>query len=154
MIELKRILIATDFSDHAKVAMQYAGALADVFEAELILCHVIATEHWLSQLPPGGEGYFPPNFSELEENKTRNTCQQLIAELGIKDGRVIIPHGSPFVEIIKAARSEDADLIVIGTHGRGAVAHMLLGSVAEKVVRKAPCPVLTVREGEHDFVLP
>ena len=59
-----------------------------------------------------------------------------------------------FVEIIKAARSEDADLIVIGTHGRGAVAHMLLGSVAEKVVRKAPCPVLTVREGEHDFVLP
>ncbi len=62
--------------------------------------------------------------------------------------------GSPFFEIVRAAKREDADLVIVGTHGRGAIAHVLLGSVAEKVVRKAPCPVLTVREGVHDFVMP
>lgn len=76
----------------------------------------------------------------------------MLDESGIGDDRVIIPHGSPCVEIVKSAC--DVDLIVIGTHCWGAMAHMLLGSVAEKVVRKAPRPVLTVREGEHDFVLP
>jgi len=63
-------------------------------------------------------------------------------------------HGAPVLRIIEYARDESIDLIVIGTHGRGAAAHLLLGSVAEKVVRKAPCPVLTVRTGEHGFVHP
>jgi nucleotide-binding universal stress UspA family protein len=62
--------------------------------------------------------------------------------------------GSPFVEIIRYARAQQVDLIVMGTHGRGPVEHMLLGSVAEKVVRKASCPVLTVRSPQHEFVHP
>ena len=62
--------------------------------------------------------------------------------------------GSPFVEIIRYAMSHDVDLIVMGTYGLGPIAHMLMGSVAEKVVRKAPCPVLTVRRPEHEFVMP
>jgi nucleotide-binding universal stress UspA family protein len=62
--------------------------------------------------------------------------------------------GTPFVEIVRYARREVIDLIVMGTHGRGAIAHMLLGSVAERVIRKAPCPVLTVRPEEHEFVMP
>jgi nucleotide-binding universal stress UspA family protein len=62
--------------------------------------------------------------------------------------------GHPFVEIIKHAKEGDADMIIMGTHGRGAIAHMLLGSVAEKVVRTAPCPVLTVRHPEHKYVHP
>jgi len=62
--------------------------------------------------------------------------------------------GNPFVEIIRYARAHEIDLIVLGTHGRGPVAHMLLGSVAEKVVRKSPCPVLTVRPAQHEFVMP
>jgi nucleotide-binding universal stress UspA family protein len=62
--------------------------------------------------------------------------------------------GSPFVEIVRYARDEKIDLIIMGTHGRGPIAHMLLGSVAERVVRKAPCPVLTVRQSQHEFVLP
>ena len=68
--------------------------------------------------------------------------------------RLVMRRGSPFVEIVRYAKSENIDLIVMGTHGRGPIAHMLLGSVAEKVVRKAPCPVLTVRHPEHEFVMP
>jgi nucleotide-binding universal stress UspA family protein len=60
--------------------------------------------------------------------------------------------GSPFFEIVRYAEEQQIDLIVIGTHGRGPIGHMLLGSVAEKVVRKSPCPVLTVRQPQHDFV--
>ena len=154
MIELKRILVATDFSDHARQALRYAAALADSFDSVVILCHVVAAEHWLSQLPPNGESYFPANFPESEERESRATCSHLLEEFDIKNCRVVVSHGSPFAEIVKTARAENVDLIVIGTHGRGAIAHMLLGSVAERVVRKASCPVLTVREGEHDFVMP
>jgi nucleotide-binding universal stress UspA family protein len=62
--------------------------------------------------------------------------------------------GSPFVEVVRYAREENVDIVVLGTHGRGAIAHMLLGSVAERVVRKAHCPVLTVRQPAHEFVMP
>ena len=62
--------------------------------------------------------------------------------------------GVPFLEMIRYAKAKEMDMIVMGTHGRGAIAHMLLGSTAEKVVRKAPCPVLTVRDEEHEFVMP
>ena len=62
--------------------------------------------------------------------------------------------GPPFVEIIRYAKEHDVDLLIMGTHGRGGLAHMLLGSVAEKVVRKSPCPVLTVRPDQHQFAMP
>ena len=155
MIELKKILVATDFSEHSRTALQYGAALAEAFGAEVVLCHVVAKADILSQLPPGGDGYyFPPNFAEVQEQQAREESQRWMADAGVSNGRVITRNGSPFVEIVRLAREEDADPIVVGTHGRGAVAHMLLGSVAEKVVRKAPCPVLTVREREHQFVMP
>ena len=66
----------------------------------------------------------------------------------------VVRQGPPFLEIVRYAQEANIDLIVLGTHGRGGLAHMLLGSVAEKVVRKAPCPVLTVRHPEHEFVAP
>ena len=62
--------------------------------------------------------------------------------------------GSPFLQVVRMARKEGVDLIVMGTHGRTGLAHVLMGSVAEKVVRKAPCPVLTVKHPEHEFVMP
>ena len=67
---------------------------------------------------------------------------------------MLVEIGTPFVEVVCVARKEDIDLIIVGTNGRRAVAHMLRGSVAEKVVRKAPCPVLTIRQGEHDLAMP
>jgi nucleotide-binding universal stress UspA family protein len=66
----------------------------------------------------------------------------------------LVREGTPFYEIITCAKELEVDLIILGTHGRGPFAHMLMGSVAEKVVRKAPCPVLTVRHPEHEFVHP
>ncbi len=154
MINLKRILVATDFSDHAAVAVKYAAALAEAFEAEVILTHVVEAPDLISQIPPTGEGYFPPNFQEQHRQAAEAECQKILSNSGVANGRVLTVEGSPFYEIVRAAKSEDADLVIVGTHGRGAIAHVLLGSVAEKVVRKAPCPVLAVREGEHDFVMP
>lgn len=154
MIEIKRILVATDFSDHARTALEYAAYCAKAFEAEVLLCHVVPEPDVLSQLPPGGEGYFPPNFTEMQEKAARKEGERWLSDAGISGGRFVTASGTPFVEIIRMAREEQADLIVLGTHGRGAIAHLLLGSVAEKVVRKAPCPVLTVRHQDHKFELP
>lgn len=154
MIDLKRILIATDFSKHSQVALNYAAAFGKAFNAEVILCHVLESPDFLSQLPPVAEGYFPPNLTEIQEKHARVQCEQILASVGLSQARVLLLHGNPYGEIVKAAKTEDVDLIIVGTHGRGAIAHILLGSVAEKIVRAAPCPVLTVRSGEHDFAAP
>lgn len=154
MIDLKRILVATDFSQHSQVALKYAAAFGKAFSAEVVLCHVLEKPDFLSQLPPIAEGYFPPNLVEIQEKHARVQCEQVLATAGLSQARVLLLHGNPTQEIAKAAKDENADLIIVGTHGRGAIAHILLGSVAEKIVRSAPCPVLTVRSGEHEFVTP
>ena len=154
MIDLKRILTATDFSQPSHVALRYAAAFAKAFSAEVLLCHVLEKPDFISSLPPVAEGYFPPNLAEIQEKHARVQCEQILADTGLSHARVLLLHGSPAHEIAKAAAAENADLIIVGTHGRGAIAHLLLGSVAEKVVRSAPCPVLTVRSGEHEFVTP
>jgi len=154
MINLKRILVATDFSRHSEVALRYATAFAKAFEAEVILCHVLERPDFISSLPPVSEGYFPPNLAELQEKHARVKCEEVLAAAGLSHARVLLLHGSPSAETVKAAQEEDVDLIIVGTHGRGAIAHMLLGSVAERIVRTAQCPVLTVRLGEHEFVTP
>jgi len=70
------------------------------------------------------------------------------------DVEAIVTQGIPFAEIISTAKEKEIDMIVIGSHGRTGISHMMLGSVSEKVVRKAPCPVLTVRQSDHEFVMP
>ncbi len=152
MINLKRILVATDFSQHSRLALKYAATLAQAFGAEVVLCHVLEKPDFLSTLPPVMEGYFPPNLAELHEKHARAEAEAQLAQAGIKTGRIVLPHGNPAAETVAAAKKEQADLLVVGTHGRGALTHLLLGSVAEKIVRTAGCPVLTVRQGEHDFV--
>lgn len=154
MIDLKRILVATDFSKHSQVALQYAAAFGKAFSAEVILCHTLEKPDFLSQLPPVAETYFPPNLTEIQEKHARVQCEQVLAAAGLSQARVLLVHGNPSAEITRAAKEENVDLVIVGTHGRGALAHILLGSVAEKVVRAAPCPVLTVRSGEHEFVAP
>jgi nucleotide-binding universal stress UspA family protein len=154
MIELKRILTATDFSPASQVALKYAVAFSQAFQAEVILTHVLENPDLLAGLPPVAEGYIPPNLAELQEQHARVQCEQVLAQAGLSKARLLLLHGNPAKEIAQAAAREQADLIIVGTHGRGAIAHLLLGSVAEKVVRLAPCPVLTVRPGEHEFVTP
>lgn len=152
MIAIKRILVPTDFSDQGKTALMYAAAFADQFGAAVDLLHV------LEPVPPGAL----LSYISLEELKKgmRADAEKQLDELKANWSdfafpvNLIVADGHPFVEIIKHAKQSNADLIILGTHGRGAIAHMLLGSVAEKVVRKAPCPVLTVRHPEHEFVRP
>jgi nucleotide-binding universal stress UspA family protein len=154
MISLKKILVADDFSPHSEVALQYAAEFARAFQADVMVCHVVEGAGLLSQLPPGGEAYFPPNLTEIQERAAREQLAGRLPQFGLPAAAVQVPVGKPFVEIVRLAKEEDADLLIIGTHGRGAIAHALLGSVAERIVRKAPCPVLTVRRGEHEFVMP
>lgn len=154
-ISLKKILVATDFSEHAILAVRYGVAMAGQFSSELTLCHVVPYPDLISQLPPMAEAYIPSDMHTMHVRTAEEQGQRLIAEYceGVPTS-FKIASGSPFVEIVRLAKEERSDLLIIGTHGRGAVAHMLLGSVAERVVRKAPCPVLTVRSGQHDFVQP
>jgi nucleotide-binding universal stress UspA family protein len=155
MIQLKHILLPTDFSDTADVALKYSRSFADTFNASLTILHVIMDPFVHGAT---GEGYVPdlPAFRNELANQARTRLNTLLtdAERQRFRAQLVVKFGSPFIEIVLYANSEGIDLIVMGTHGRGPVAHMLMGSVAEKVVRKAPCPVLTVRHSKHEFVMP
>ena len=150
-MKLERILAPTDFSDTAHHALGYARDLATQFKGTLHLLHVVPDP--MSQ-PWAGEasGIVIPDLLKAWEAD----AQKRLAELKPRDVSTerATRVGHAFVEIIRYARANEIDLIVMGTHGRGAVKHMLLGSVAERVVRKAPCPVLTVRHPGHTFVMP
>jgi nucleotide-binding universal stress UspA family protein len=125
--------------------------MADAFGAKLHLLHVLV--NWV---PDGDFPASPQLYQQMEQAAQSQMDRQLTAEEKTKyQARLEMVSGlSEFVEIIRYAKEQNIDLLVLGTHGRGAIAHMLMGSVAEKVVRKAPCPVLTVRHPEHEFVMP
>lgn len=152
MIEFKTILLPTDFSEPSLDATRYAIELARRFGATLHLLNVI--EDPVFYLPIFDSSPLPSReeFEQFAQTRLDNwILPEDAAGLSIERRWA---HGKPFVEIVRHAREHAVDLIVVGTHGRGPAAHMLLGSVAEKVVRKAPCPVLTVRPGDHEFVHP
>ena len=155
MIDLHRILIPTDFSKFSQVALNYASAFAEKFAAELYLLHVIQD---LSVFIPDMITVAPPPVPTVEQ--MTKAVQEAFDRL-IKDNRLErfqihrdVREGTPFYEIVHYAKEQNIDLIIMGTHGHTGLTHMLLGSVTEKVVRKAPCPVLTVRHPEHEFVHP
>ena len=152
MIELKNILLPTDFSEPSLHATQYAVELAKRFGARLYVLNVI--EDPVIYMPMFES--FPLPSREEFETYAQTRLDNWILPDDAEDIEVetLWVHGRPFVEIVRAAREYDADLIVVGTHGRSAPAQLLLGSVAEKIVRKAPCPVLTVRPEGHQFVMP
>lgn len=155
MIALQKILVPTDFSDASACALRYGRALAEAFGASLHLLHVVenlvahawTAEVYVTALPGLLEEVEREAIERINGLLTPSERAALRAELAVVGG-------SPFLEIIRYARASQIDLIVMGTHGRGPVEHMLLGSVAEKVVRKAGCPVLTVRHPQHEFVRP
>ncbi|MDB5385516.1 MAG: hypothetical protein JWM11_1162 [Planctomycetaceae bacterium] len=144
---------ATDFSETAACAVEHAVVVAKAFWATLHVLHVLEVE-----IPDALEGlnYLPLNYFEEIEKRAPEQLKKVIAH-EIRESQpvnLVIRRGVPFLEIIRYARDQKIDLIVMGTHGRGAVAHALMGSVAEKVVRKSPCPVLTIRHPQHQFVMP
>ena len=153
-MQIKTILFPTDFSNGARAAMDHAISLAKDYQAKLILLYVI-------QDISIAEWYIPSTISagELIEDMQKSAWQEMdkwIDEVSkqVKDVEKMVVRGVPFVEIIQTAKERNADLIVIGTHGRTGIDHMLFGSTAEKVVRKAACPVLTVRIAGKEFKMP
>jgi universal stress protein A len=155
MIQIKNVLVPTDFSEPSDVALRYGKAFAESFQAGLHLIHVLDESAlvypWTS--PDGTPIALGAARSEME-NMIKDRLSKILsdAEREKYSARVSTLCGSPFMEIVAYAKAQNIDLIVMGTHGRGPIAHMLMGSVAEKVVRKAPCPVLTVRHPEHEFI--
>ena len=155
MIALKNILVATDFSEPSGAALAYGRALARTFKATLHVLHVVDN---LSSAVYGAEGYVAamPALQKDMEDAARRQLDKLLGtdEPAVPTRRTLLISPAPAATIVDYARQEQIDLIVTGTHGRGAVAHLLMGSVAEHVVRTAPCPVLTVRHPEREFVIP
>jgi nucleotide-binding universal stress UspA family protein len=145
----KVILVPTDFSDPSNEALAYAKDLAETFNASIHLLHVV--ENPLAQ-PWALETYDMSLDAVLADFKAYGQ-QQLEKTMPAPDRKkynaeLAIGVGSPFSEIRDYANAHHVDLIVMGTHGRGGLAHAMLGSVAERVVRYAPCPVLTIRQGD------
>ncbi len=155
MIDLHRILVPTDFSKFSQTALTYAAAFAEKFNAELTLLHVVQD---LALFIPDMITVTPPLAPSVDQMTAaaQAAFDRLIQENHLQHLTIqrAVRQGTPFYEIIQAARERDIDLIVMGTHGHSGLAHVLLGSVTEKVVRKSPCPVLTVRHPEHEFVHP
>lgn len=153
-MQIKTILFPTDFSQGARAAMDYALSLAGDYQARLILLYVI-------QDISIAEWYIPSSLSvtdlvEEMEKSASIEIEKWASETAakVKSVEKIVMRGVPFVEIIRTAKEKNVDMIVIGTHGRTGIDHMLFGSTAEKVVRKAPCPVLTVRMAGKEFKMP
>ncbi len=152
MINLKKILVPTDFSESAAQALRYGISFACEYKAELRLLHVVET------LSVGyASDLFPVPMAEVFDEIAGYAQTELdklasvAAERGVAARKEVI-QGKPPSEIIRYARENAIDMIVLGTHGRGVLDHALFGSTTERVVRKAPCPVLTCRLAEHEFL--
>jgi nucleotide-binding universal stress UspA family protein len=156
MIALKKVLVATDFGPASESALRYGRALARGFGAALHVLHV--TDNVFIRAMDGyGYTAIPPQVQEDLERAGRKQTEGLLDDEDRRELRAVavtVTSTSPADAIVEYVRTHGIDLIVMGTHGRGAVAHLFIGNVAERVVRMAPCPVLTVRHPEHEFVLP
>ena len=151
-LEIKKILVPIDFSDYSKSSLKYAVSFASKFNSEITLIYVVEPV------------IYPPDFSmgqiaipsvnvewdlKAKEELDKLGKQEIPDSINVS---IKIKTGKPFLEIIDTAAEENIDLIIIATHGHSGVEHILFGSTAEKVVRKAPCPVLTLREPIKGFM--
>ena len=156
MIALKNILVATDFGEAADVALRYGQTLAKHFGANLHVLHVAQNAYFNAV---GSDAYvaMTPGLQEEVEAAAKKQLAELLLDndrSGPSTTAVVETSSSPVFAILDYAKRNRIDLLVMGTHGRGPMAHLLMGSVAERVVRLAPCPVMTIRHPEHEFVLP
>lgn len=151
-LALKHILVPIDFSPLSKKAMQYGLRFAEEFGAEVTLLHVLEPD-----VPPVFDGFMIAPPAIRNANSTRcagrlNALAGSVAVRGVSEVRSNVRTGLPAYEIVEAAKELDVDLIVIATHGYTGWKHFAIGSTAERVVRAASCPVLVVREKEHEFI--
>jgi nucleotide-binding universal stress UspA family protein len=143
-------MACTDFSEPGDRAVEAAFSLSLDIDATVILTHVVDA---LNIPNPMYAHYYrsddwSPKVQAEAESEARRALEQLVPEEAKKDGdrvKLVIGHGRPIDEVVRIAEEHDVDLIVVGTQGHSAIAHLLLGSVAERIVRHAPCSVLLVR---------
>lgn len=149
-VRIARILVPTDFSENGRKSLAYAIAMAKQFGATLTLLHVVQVNYAYGEMGA-------IDYAALERDLRTGSKKQLealVAECGAAGVKAtaLVREGSPARAIAEVADSEEADLIVISTHGYTGLKHVLMGSIAEAVVRYAPCPVLVVRAHERDFL--
>jgi len=155
MMTLKNVLVATDFSELSDAALMYGRELAVRFGATLQVLHVAPNVY----AALGAENYaaVSPDLQQQVENDAHERLKALIVDSdnsGPPTRATVVTGNSPALSIVDFAKEHNIDLIVIGTHGRGAMGHFIMGNVAERVVRLAPCPVLTVRHPQREFARP
>ena len=155
MIKIAKVLVATDFSETSEAALKYGREFARMFSARLHVLHVV--ENTVMWVGPEAAGF---DYARLQADLEASARERLNGVVTSEDREQLNAVGairlgtSPALDIARYAKAEGIDMIVMGTHGRGMIGQLLMGSVAEKVVRIAPCPVLTVRSPEHEFILP
>lgn len=153
MTAYRTLLVPTDFSEYTHMALDHARVLAKAFSARIVLLHVIPEESRELLFRTAADGHVDDVeivFQKMVE-ASQLQLEQLLSDMEEDRVKRLVLVGHPVLEIVNQARIEAADLIVIPTHGRTGISHVLFGSVAEKVVRKAPCPVLVVRaSASHD----
>lgn len=162
MREFRTILYPTDFSDNARHAEPYVEELAIRFGARVVVFHAMmpsVSAGWRFETPllSPATGPAPQTGpANTEEAEARRRLKEIRGRLAgrVPEVEAVLAVGTPFVEIIRAVRDHDVGLIVLCTHGWSGLKHVMLGSAAERVVRKAPCPVLTVRDPGHEFEHP
>ncbi len=162
-MKLTRILAPTDFSNFSGFALEWAAYIAQCMKADLVLLHVIPEEEGkiieeiigegaVVRIPKGiREDVVKDRQKKLKDQYNMVVSHEIKSILRVEETTRI---GVPFLEIIKVAKEKEVDLIVMGTHGRTGLAHVLIGSVAEKVVHHAHCPVLTVKHPQYKFIAP
>jgi len=152
---ISNILVPTDFSDPSDAALNYGRELARTFGAALHVLHVLDEAEMRGVVGAGYIGPSPtlPGREHFVEHGVRDRLDHLFEEPDRRqlDAHVRAVTGEPVSEILRYAQEQKIDLVVMGTHGRTGIAHMILGSVAEHVVRKSPCPVLTVHGPRHEL---
>lgn len=149
----KKILCPVDFSEFTPEVIKYAIDIAKKYGSDLHVMHVVPN---MTYFTPYESFLTPENLIAVEKN-IQDDVERSFTKLLKGDDvptRRVIKAGVPFVEIIDYAKSENVDLIVMGTHGHSAIEHILIGNVAEKVVRKSPCPVMTIRPKGKVFKMP
>jgi nucleotide-binding universal stress UspA family protein len=154
----KKILFCTDFSENAHWAFTYALNLAKTYKGKLLILHVTPDPAFV--YPDTLNAYISEEtLQKLEASEEEKMDRELntyyVQKMdGFEDYKTLLKKGAAFYEIIKTVKEESVDLVVMGTHGRTGLDHILFGSTAEKVVRKSPCPVLTIRLPGKRFKMP
>jgi len=148
-IKLRKILVPTDFTECSQKALSYALSFAKQFDAEILLLHVVEIVPAVAQ-----DAFLQSSMlsAALHEESERRLAQWRREALSEAPVETMTRDGLPWQHIVEVAREKNIDIIVAGTGGRSGLARVLLGSTAERLVRHAPCPVLVVREREHDFL--